>query len=141
MNTTKLIKVALFITYIFMGILLVLTVALPWLVTWYVEVMGRAESLPATVMVTCYPCIPFSFGILIFFKRILKNSLKDEFFSENTILQLKRISFCSLIIALITVIAGKFYMPFYIVGVTFGFLSYIVYVFVSILKRELEKNN
>ena len=141
MNTTKLIKVALFITYIFMGILLVLTVALPWLVTWYVEVMGRAESLPATVMVTCYPCIPFSFGILIFFKRILKNSLKDKFFSENTILQLKRISFCSFIIALITVIAGKFYMPFYIVGVTFVFLSYIVYVFISILKRELEKNN
>ena len=45
---------------------------------------------------------------------------------------LKYMSISCIIIALITVIAGRYYLPFYIVAATFAFLSLIIYAFKSV---------
>ena len=98
----KLLKVAYWLTNIFILVLIVCVVALPWAVTWYVEIMGRSQKLPAIIMVTCYPCVPFAAAILLYIRRIIKNISTDMLFHLDNVIYFKRISLFCLVISLIT---------------------------------------
>lgn len=133
------VKLSIIITDIFFCILIIFTLTLPWIVTWYVEAMHRAASLPATILVTCYPCVPFAAGSLFFLRKLLKNALAGEIFSATSITYLKNLSCCALIIAVITLFAGKFYLPFFIVGATFAFLSLLIFSLKCIFSEAVAK--
>ncbi|MBQ1988948.1 MAG: DUF2975 domain-containing protein [Clostridia bacterium] len=134
----KSLKAAIILTYIFMAILVVLVIALPMLVTWYVEIRGKSASLPTTMMVTCYPCAPFT-GISLFcLKKPLKNAINDELFSLSSIRCLKYIAVSCAVITVITLIAGRYYLPFYIVGATFAFLGLLAFSFMAVLQNHEE---
>lgn len=139
MDKSKTLKIALTLTYIFLFLLIVVAISLPMLVTWYVEFKGRSASLPTTILVTCYPCAPFTAAILIYVSRLIKNALAGEVFSESNAGYLKRISLCGLVISLITLFAGRYYLPFYIVGATFAFFALIVFAFRSIFIEAKSK--
>lgn len=145
MDNLKPARISLFLTNIFFCLLIVFTITLPLMVTWYVETMGRAASLPATIMVTCYPCVPFAGTILLSLRRFLKDTIKGEIFTPRNIKYLRNISMCCAIISLITFIGGKFYLPFLIVGSTFAFLSLLVYslrgIFISQTENAAAKDN
>lgn len=141
MEKYKHIKISVLLVDIAFFLLGVFVIVLPFVITWYAEVMGRGPSLATTVMVTCYPCVPFGFGILLCLRRFLKNVMADKLFSKNSEYQLQNICICCLIIAVITVIAGNFYMPFFIVGGTFLFLSLITFSLKSVIKSELTNNS
>lgn len=141
MDKSKTLKIALALTYIFLFLLIVVAIALPMLVTWYVEIKGRHASLPTTILVTCYPCAPFTAAILIYVKNLIKNALQDNILDESSVGYLKRISLCSLVISLITLFAGRYYLPFYIVGATFAFLALLVFAFRGIFITAKEKLN
>lgn len=132
MDKYKSLKAAVIITDIFIVLLIAMAIALPWLVTWYVEVVGRSASLPTTIMVTCYPCAPFAGATLMYLRRLLKYALKSDIFSCRSIKCLRRISICCFIIAVITLFAGRYYLPFYIVGATFAFLALLVFALKAI---------
>jgi len=140
MNSSKSIRLSLLITNIFLVVLLIFTVTLPLMVTWYVETMHRSASLPTTILVTCYPCVPFAGACLLLLRKILKNALADELFSKSSVTYLKRLSFCALVISVITLIAGKFYLPFFIVGATFAFISLLVFSFKCVFCIAIEKS-
>ena len=129
----KALKLSIILTNLFLLLLVAFAVSLPFIVTWYVETMGREPSLPTTIMVTCYPCAPFAAAILICIKKLLKNALKGSVFNSLSINLMKKISTFCLIIAAITLIAGKYYMPFFIVSGTFAFVSLLVFSFKNIL--------
>ena len=126
------IKLAITVTTVFLAVLIAFSVMLPWLVTWYVQIAQRHETLVTTIMVTCYPCAPFAAIILLTLRKLLKNlNIKNYNKVENSKL-LKYMSISCVIIALITLIAGRYYLPFYIVAATFMFLSLIIYAFKSV---------
>lgn len=126
------VKIAITVTTVFLIVLIAFAVMLPWLVTWYVQLAGRHESLATTMMVTCYPCAPFTSIVLLTLRKLLKNiDIKNFNKAENSKL-LKYMSISCLIIAVITLIAGRYYLPFYIVAATFMFLSLIIYTFKSV---------
>ena len=54
-------------------------------------------------------------------------------------MNLKVIVLCCLAIALITLIAGRFYLPFYIVGGTFMFLALVSYTMKAVFLTLSEK--
>ncbi len=141
MEKYKHIRISILLVDIAFFLLAVFVVALPYVITWYAEVMGRGPSLATTVMLTCYPCVPFGFCILLSLRRFLKGVMNDNLFSKASVYQLKNICICCLIIAVITLIAGNFYMPFYIVGGTFLFLSLITFSLKSVIKSELTNNS
>ena len=136
LDAKKSVRLCLILTNIFIIALVLITILLPFGVSWYVEVMHRSQSLPATIMVTCYPCAPILGIALVMLRKILKRIAADNFFCEDNSRSLKVLSVCCLIIAVITLIAGRFYLPFYIVGGTFVFLALIAYslraVFISL---------
>ena len=139
MDKIKSIKLSIFLTHIFFWLLVVFAVVLPKAVVWYVETMGREQSLPTTIMVTCYPCVPFAGASLICLRRLLRNVLSDNLFHESSIRYLGFISVFCLLIALITIIAGKFYLPFFIVSATFSFLALLVFALKNAFALELER--
>ncbi len=142
MNKEKALKLSLLITNIFIILLGVCTLALPWGVTWYVETMGKSPKLPAVIMVTCYPCVPFAAAILMYLKRMLKNISRDMLFHTDTVSCFTRISTFCLCISVITLIAGKFYLPFFIVGTAFLFFALLVFVFKTVfahIAAEIDK--
>ena len=145
MKNLKPAKIALFLTNIFFCLLIIAAITLPLMVTWYVETMGRSASLPTTILVTCYPCVPFTGTILLSLRRFLKDTIKGELFTPRNMKYLRNISICCVIIAIITHVAGKFYLPFFIVGGTFAFLGLLTYslrgIFISQTENAAAQNN
>ncbi len=134
----KYIKVSIILTNIFLLILFFFTITLPFLVTWYADIMGRSSTLATTVMVTCYPCVPFAATILITLKKLLKTALNGNIFSNESVVYLKNIAICCIVIAVITLIGGNFYLPFLIVGATFSFLSLLLYALRGIFAEQIK---
>ena len=137
----KALKLAIWLTNIFGLLLVAFAVALPWAVTWYVETMGRPQTLPTVIMVTCYPCVPFVAGILLYIRRIIKSILKEHLFQIDNVVYFNRISIFCIAIAIITFIGGNFYLPFLIVGTTFSFISFITFVFKTVFYHLAIANN
>lgn len=134
----KYIKVSIILTNIFLLILFFFTITLPFLVTWYADIMGRSSTLATTVMVTCYPCVPFAATILITLRKLLKTALDGNIFSNESVVYLKNIAICCIVIAVITLIGGNFYLPFLIVGATFSFLSLLLYALRGIFTEQIK---
>lgn len=134
MKKNKALTLSVIFTYIFLGLVVFFAILLPFLVTWYVETMGRSASLPTTIFVTCYPCAPFTVAILIYLRKLLKNAQNENLFCESSIRYLKNISLSCIVIAVITLISGRYYMPFYIVGATFAFLALLTFALKNIFR-------
>lgn len=133
MKKINLIKLSIILTTIFLVILIGFAVMLPWLVTWYVQIAGRHETLATTMMVTCYPCAPFTAIVLLTLRKLLKNIDQKIFDKTQNAKLLKYMAISCIIISLITLIAGRYYLPFYIVAATFLFLALIIFSFRSII--------
>lgn len=132
MKKANSIKFSLMLTDIFLCLLVLVALSLPFLVTWYVEYTGRLESLATTIMVTCYPCAPFTGLALFYLRKVLKNVQKGDYSNPENVKNLKYMSLCCIMVALITLIAGRFYLPFFLVAGTFLFLALLIFVFRNI---------
>ena len=137
MEKYKHIKISIFLVDIGFVVLGALVLALPFLVNWYVEIMHRSEALASTVMLTSYPCVPFVFTALLSLRRFLKNIMYGNMFTIENIKNLKVFLLSCIAIALITFVAGFFYMPFFFIGLTFSFVSVLVLSLRAIAKSEI----
>ena len=135
----NLIKLSVILTTAFIFLIGIVAVFLPLLVTLYVEKTGRLEILATTIMITCYPCAPFTVLSLWYLRKVLKNFLAKNYLAPENEKYLKYMAFCCMIISLITVVAGRFYLPFFLVAATFLFLSLLIFVFRSILLELKEQ--
>lgn len=141
MNKAKSVKILNIVINIFIGLLIAFVIGLPWMISWYVETMHRPATLAATVLVTCYPCAPFAAAALASLKKLVKVSAKNGPCNKECCDLLFRIAVCCIVIAVITVVAGKFYMPFWIVCATFTFVTLLVMALRTMLYTESEEEN
>lgn len=139
MKKINLIKLSVILTTAFIFLIGIVAVFLPLLVTLYVEKTGRLEILATTIMITCYPCAPFTVLSLWYLRKVLKNFIAKNYLAPENEKYLKYMAFCCMIISLITVVAGRFYLPFFLVAATFLFLSLLIFVFRSILLELKEQ--
>lgn len=120
-NYKKSVKFTLTIINISMFVIFALAIALPWIITWYVEIKGKDPGLPVVVMLTCYPCVPIAETALYSLRKIMKNILNGLIFGDRNIASLRTVSICCTVGGLITLIAGYYYMPFYVISIaSFG---------------------
>lgn len=142
-NYKKSVKFTLILVYVAIFLLFAMVVALPWIVTWYVEVRGKDAGLPAVIMLTCYPCVPPVAIALFALKSMLKNILNGLIFGDENIRSLNKIAVSSLICGVITAVAGYFYLPFYFVSLAaFGcaiIIKAIKDTFAAQLENQREK--
>ncbi len=120
-NLKKSVNLTLFINYLFMLALAVLTFTMPYIATWYVETMHRSEQLPTFIMVTYYPCVPFCAIALWSLRNFLKNIRNGKVFVDENRRHIRVVSICCMIVALICFVGGFYYNPFYIVSAAAAF--------------------
>ena len=112
---------------------------MPFMITWYVEERGGDETLPATIMLTCYPCIPFAATILISLRRLLKSVLGGLILGDKNLNLLRVTTISCFAITAITLAAGRQYKPFYIIALSAaacGLTFFIVRSLLGILLNE-----
>lgn len=136
-NSKKSTQLSMVICYILFGLLLVLCLFGPKIFEFYMTCYrgfapdGEALSKLKKVFVYCfYPSAIFAAIILDSLIKLLFNIKKNEIFIAENVRILKRVSWCCIIIAIITFIGGIFYMPFLFV--------FFAGIFVGILLRVLK---
>ncbi len=133
----KSVKSALIITYISMVLLLLFVIFLPLLVQYYVEIRGKDPNLATTIMLTCYPCVPFAAVVLYSLRGLLKNVLAGLILGDKNIKFLRIISICLLLSAIVMFIGGFKYMPFFISAAAALICGLIVFVLENVLNAAL----
>ncbi len=134
----KSVKFTFVIINIAIIVLFALAIALPWLVTWFVEVRHKDAGLPAVVMLTCYPSLPFAAAVLFSLRKVLKNILNGLVFGDQNITALGNISVCCGCGAVITFIAGFYYLPFFVVSIAAAGCALIVKALKDTFAAELD---
>lgn len=138
-NYRKSTKLSLLIVNVSIILLFALAALLPWLVTWYVEVYNKDHGLPTVVMLTTYPCLPFMAATLFSLRKILKNILSGLIFGDKSINALRTVCVCCLACALITLVAGRYYMPFYVVSFAAAGFAVIINTVKNVFSAALEQ--
>ena len=113
-NHKVLTGISLGVVHALFAALLFLLFALPNIVDWYISLQNRSVNLAAVVMLTFYPCLPFGFYSLTSCRNLLKRFLKGDILTKKNVSSLTHIFYSLAAIALITLVAGFFYMPFFI---------------------------
>ena len=111
---------------------------LPWLTDWYIRKTGRKEELRTVIMTVCYICLPAALAALYSLIRLLKNILDGEIFIQGNVLHLRLLSWYCGAVSLITLAAGYFYLPFYLVGLAAIFFTLILRVIKNVFAAAIE---
>lgn len=133
----KKVKFTLIVTYIAMFLLLLFVIFLPLLAQYFVEVRSKDKALASTILLTCYPCVPFAALTLFSLRKLLKNVLNGLILGDSNIKALRIITICLALAGVIMFAGGFFYMPFFISGAAAIICSLIVYVLSSVLNAAL----
>lgn len=137
------VRTALYLVYAFGVLLILAAVGLPFGVTWYVEAKGRDQTLPATIMLTSYPCMPFVGIAILSVKKLLNNVLSGLILGDKNISLLRAAALSCFAVTAITVAAGRLYKPFFIVALCAAACGVTLYsvksIFGVMLSEQREK--
>lgn len=132
------VRVTRCITVILLILLLAAVFFLPFITDWYLKTAGRPPKLKTVILTVCYLCTPAAFASLAALERLLKNISVSNVFINKNVLLLKILSLCCFYAAVITLAAGWFYMPFYVVGIAAAFFALILKVIKNVFCAAIE---
>ena len=135
---TKSARLTLCLTILILIAVIAAAVTLPWLTDWYIGKTGRNKELCSVIMTVCYICLPAALAALYSLIRLLKNILGGEIFIHGNVLHLQLLSWYCAAVALITLAAGYFYLPFYLVGLAAVFFTLILRVIKNVFAAAIE---
>ena len=135
---TKSARLTLCLTFLILIAVIAAAVTLPWLTDWYIFKTGRNKELRSVIMTVCYICLPAALAALYSLIRLLKNILGGEIFIHGNVLHLRLLSWYCAAVALITLAAGYFYLPFYLVGLAAVFFTLILRVIKNVFAAAIE---
>lgn len=135
---TKSARLTLCLTFLILITVIAAAVTLPWLTDWYICKTGRNKELRSVIMTVCYICLPAALAALYSLIRLLKNILDGEIFIHENVLHLRLLSWYCAAVALITLAAGYFYLPFYLVGLAAVFFTLILRVIKNVFAAAIE---
>lgn len=135
---TKSARLTLCLTFLILIAVMAAAVTLPCLTDWYIRKTGRKEELRTVIMTVCYICLPAALAALYSLIRLLKNILDGEIFIQGNVLHLRLLSWYCGAVSLITLAAGYFYLPFYLVGLAAVFFTLILRVIKNVFAAAIE---
>lgn len=134
-------KLSLYLTDIITLLFLAAAVFLPWLTDWYITYTKRPSELRSIILTVCYICLPFALAVLFSLRHLLKNIIHSRVFTPDNIKCLRILFVCCASAAVITLISGYFYLPFYIISVAAAFFSLILRVIKNVFHSAMELKN
>ncbi len=132
-------KLTLFITYFFCFLLAFLMVAVIPCISW---ILGSAQF--ATVCITAfYVCCPAGWCALICIIKLLKNILKDNIFSQESVKLLRILSWCCAWVSAVCFAVMFIFRLFFIFFLGAGLMTLILRVLKNVFQKatEIKKEN
>lgn len=134
-NTEKSITLSKWVVVIFIAALLTIVIGGPWLMPIILR-WGREQLVPVFLWVIYTTAVPALF-ILICLYRILSRLTKGLIFVRENVSSLRVISWLCFVCAFICLVAGFFYLPWWIVAVAAAFIGLIVRVVRNVFARAV----
>ncbi len=127
---------------IFMGLLLAVVVAAPWLIDWFVNVSraGQDENrayFMATIYVGFMPAAYLLYSLL----KLLRHIDTGQVFTAENVELLRRISWSCFTGALVAIISVFYYYPWIFVAIAAAFMGLIVRVIKNVVAQAVELKN
>lgn len=135
-NHDRSLLLSLFAVRIFFIAWLIAFIGGYYIVEAYVSYLNQKELFLA-VLLPAYGCLIFGFFILIHLHRLLTHIKDNQVFCTSNVQDLRKISWLCIIIALISLIAVLWYLPFFIVSVAFAFIGLIVRIIKNIIAEAI----
>ena len=134
-------KLTLFVTYVFYVLLVLMMIWCIPIAQWVVGSSGRLSTRAAVI--AFYVCCPAAWCALLGITRILKNVLKDQVFTDDTVKILRRLSWCCAFVALVSFIAFFFYKVFCVFSLGAALMMLILRVLKNVMAKavEIKKEN
>lgn len=105
-----------------------LCVLMPWLADWYYADLRGLPQVADVVTVTYYLCVPVAATAIYFLARLLINIRAGSVFTGRNVSMLRGLSWCCVAAAMITAVAGCWYLPLLIIFAAAGFMAIILRV-------------
>jgi len=96
------------------------------------------QMLKGVFTCTFYPAAVFAAMILYSLIKMLLNIRKGEVFIDANVKHLKVVSWCCVIIGIITLVGGRFYMPFLFVACAGFFVGLLLRVLKNVMQKAVE---
>ena len=119
---------SLTLVYIFGALLIVLAFTAPLLVRTYIELTARPETMFLPVTTAFYVIFPLAAATIVALARLLRRILRGEVFVSANVASLRLISYLLYAAALVFLVAGFFYGPFFILTAAAAFIATVVRV-------------
>ncbi|MBQ8503967.1 MAG: DUF2975 domain-containing protein [Clostridia bacterium] len=129
-------KLTLIVTYIFYILLVWMMFACYPIAQWVIGPGQRASTLAAVI--AFYSCCPAAWVALLGITKILKNVLKDEVFTHETVKTLRVLSWCCAFVALVSFITFFFYKLFIVFSLGAALMMLILRVLKNVMARAVE---
>ncbi len=147
-NKDKSIGLSIAVSFIFLALLTIGLFFGPFVVNlWFDVYRGFDPNLSAmkhllTVFVWAfYPSAIFGFITLYSLIRLLFNIKKQEIFINQNVAYLRVISWCCFAVALITLFAGVFYIPYCFIAIAAAFIGLMLRVVKNVMQNAVEIKN
>ncbi len=129
-------KLTLVVTYIFYVLLVGMMIAIYPIAQWLIGPGHRASTLAAVI--AFYSSCPAAWIALYSITRILKNILKDEVFTQDTVKILRVLSWCCAFVSLVSFITFFFYKLFIVFSLGAALMMLILRVLKNVMARAVE---
>ena len=144
-NRKHSVNLSLAVCFVIAVILMAGLFAGPWTVKmWFHIYRGWSENGEAMTrmiklfMVCFYPCACLGFVTLYSLIRLLLNIKQDAIFITPNVRYLRRISWCCIVVSLITLAAGVIYLPYLFICVAAGFVGLMLRVVKNVMESAVQ---
>ena len=134
-------KLTLVIDYIFCGLLGAIMIFAYPVFNWFFSFRANSQLLCTTVLVAFYICCMPAWTALVSIMKLMKNVMKEEVFTEDTVFLIRLLSWCCAAVSFVCFIAGFIYMPLWFVTLGAAFMMLILRVLKSVIAKATEIKN
>jgi len=110
------------------SVLVLLAFTAPFLAKWFLTHFNRPAGILPAILTTFYTILPFAAGVLVAMWKLLTNILDGAVFIPQNVRLLRIVGILLFFATVIFLVAGYFYMPFYLLAVCAAFITLIVRV-------------
>ena len=124
-------KLTRFITWIFSVLLLLLMIFADLILKWFFG-SGRQNTI-VVILITFYSCCPAAWCALFSIHRLCTNIIHEEVFILKNVSYMRILSWCCAFVALVCLVAGFFYVPFFVFSLGAAFMMLILRVLKNVM--------
>lgn len=108
-----------------------------WLVDFFLRLRGMNGQLGTVILAAVYLCSVFAWIVLFRLWQLLGNIKAGRVFVQENISHMRTVSWCCAAVALVCLLAGLWYLPFFVAAMAAAFMALIVRIVKNAFQQAL----